>query len=150
MPLTSLPTTTRKCLLLVAFLPLWIPRGVPISSHHTQDELLCGGKPCSRQRLLPQYLDTIRPLIKKVFNLAALTSGFQTLLTVAHKQSPMIKIPSANTSISQDTAVADEVTVLTTKEKTPPSLDPADWLQWKSDFCDYRQISCSWLQTYSA
>jgi len=48
----------------------------------------------------PQYLDTIRPLIKKVLTLATLTSGFQTLLTVARKQSPMVKTPSATASTS--------------------------------------------------
>jgi len=76
----------------------------------------------------PQYLDTNRPLIKKALTLAALTSGFQTLLTVARKQSRMVKTPSATTSTSQDTAVADEVTVPTTRERTLPPLDPADWL----------------------
>jgi len=52
-PLTPLPTTTRKYSLPVAFLPLWIPRCVPVSSHRTQDELLCGERPCGRQRFLP-------------------------------------------------------------------------------------------------
>jgi len=68
----------------------------------------------------PQYLDTIRPVIKKALTLAALTSGFQTLLTVARRQSPMVKTPSATASTSQDTTVADEVTVPTTRERTPP------------------------------
>jgi len=33
----------------------------------------------------PQYLDTIRPVIKKAITLAALTLGFQTLLTAARQ-----------------------------------------------------------------
>jgi len=89
----------------------------------------------------PQYLDAIRPVIKKALTLAALTSRFQTLLTVARKQSPMVKTPSATPATSEDTAVADEMTVPTTREKTPPPLNPADWLQWKSGFCGYRQNS---------
>jgi len=36
----------------------------------------------------PQYLDAIRPVIKKALTLAALTWGFQTLLMAAHKLSP--------------------------------------------------------------
>jgi len=31
---------------------MWIPRRVPVFSHHTQDGLLCGGRPRSRRRLL--------------------------------------------------------------------------------------------------
>jgi len=74
----------------------------------------------------PQYLDTIRPLIKKALTLAALTPGFQTLLTVARKQSPMVKTPSTNPATPENTAVADEMTVPTTREKTLPTLDSAN------------------------
>ena len=99
---------------------MWIPRRVPIPSHRTQDELLCGGRPCSRGRLLPKYLDAIRPVIKKALTLAALTSGFQTLLTAARNQSPMVKTPSVTSATAEDTPADDRVTIPTTKEKTPP------------------------------
>jgi len=74
----------------------------------------------------PQYLDTIRPVIKKALTLAALKSGFQTILTVARKQSPMVKTLSVTVSIPQDTTVADEVTAPSTQETTPPPLDLAN------------------------
>jgi len=66
-----------------------------------------------------QYLDAIRPVIKKALTLAALTSGFQTLLTAARKQSPMIKTLSVTPVISKDTPADDGVMIPTTKEKTP-------------------------------
>jgi len=50
----------------------------------------------------PQYLDAIQPVIKKGLTLVALTSGFQTLLTAAGKQSPMVKTPSATPVTSED------------------------------------------------
>jgi len=39
----------------------------------------------------PQYIDTIRPVIKKATTLAALDVGFQMLLTISRQQSPMIR-----------------------------------------------------------
>jgi len=43
------------------------------------------------QDCFPQYIDTIRPVIKKATTLAALDLGFQMLLTTARQQSPMIR-----------------------------------------------------------
>jgi len=51
----------------------------------------------------PLYLEAIRPVIKKALALAALTSGFQTLLTVTRKQSPMVKTPSVTPVTAEDT-----------------------------------------------
>jgi len=70
----------------------------------------------------PQYLDAIRPVIKKALTLAALTSRFQTLLTAPRNRSPMVKTLSA-------TPADKGVTTPASNEKTPPPLDPADWLQ---------------------
>jgi len=47
-PLAPLTTTARECTLLVAILPLWIPRRVPLPGDRTQDELLCWGSSCNR------------------------------------------------------------------------------------------------------
>jgi len=60
----------------------------------------------------PQYLDAIRPVIKKALTLAALTSGFQTLLTATCKQSPMVKTPPATPVTSNDTPADDGATIL--------------------------------------
>jgi len=73
----------------------------------------------------PQYLDTIRPVIKKALTLAALTSGFQTLLTAACQQSPMVKTPPATPVAANDTPVEDGTTIIPTKEKTPPLSRPS-------------------------
>jgi len=73
----------------------------------------------------PQYLNTIRPVIKKALTLAALTSGFQTILTFARRQSPIVKIPSIPAPVSKDATVADEVVVSVTRETTPPPPEPS-------------------------
>jgi len=74
----------------------------------------------------PQYLDVIRPVIKQALTLAALTSGFQTLLTVTRNRSPMVKTPSATSATTEDTPVDDGVTTPANNEETPPPpLDPA-------------------------
>jgi len=73
----------------------------------------------------PQYLDVIRPVIKKALTLAALTSGFQALLTAARQQSPMVKIPPATPVTSNDTPADDGTTIISTKEKTPPPASPS-------------------------
>jgi len=42
-----------------------------------------------------QYLEAIRPIIKKALTWAALASGFYTLLTAARQKSPMVKSVAA-------------------------------------------------------
>jgi len=42
-----------------------------------------------------QYLEAIRPVIKKALTWAALSSGFYTLLTAARQKSPMVKNAAA-------------------------------------------------------
>jgi len=72
-----------------------------------------------------QYLDSIRPVIKKALTLAALTSGFQTLLTTARQQSPMVKTPPATPVTSNDTPADDGTTIIPMKEKTPLPPGPS-------------------------
>jgi len=69
----------------------------------------------------PQYLDAIRPVIKKAITIAALTSGFQTLLTTARQRSPMIKSPPATPVATDDKPTNDGTTTIPQKGKTPPS-----------------------------
>jgi len=73
----------------------------------------------------PQYLDAIRPVIKKALTLAALTSGFQTLLTATRDRSPMVKTPSATSATTEDTPADEGVTTPVNKEKTPPPNEPS-------------------------
>jgi len=73
----------------------------------------------------PQYLDTIRPVIKKAMTLAVLTSGFQMLLTTARQRSPMMKSPPP-TPVATDDSPADAGTTTTPiKEKTPSPPGPS-------------------------
>jgi len=75
--------------------------------------------------IFSQYLDTIRLVTKTALTLPALTSGFQTILTFAHWQSPMVTTSSLPAPISKDTAVVDEAVVPATKETTPPPAGPS-------------------------
>jgi len=68
----------------------------------------------------PQYLDAIRPVIKKALTLPALTSGFQTLLKAASQKSPMVKTLPSTPVTSNDTPADDGATISPTKEKTLP------------------------------
>jgi len=68
----------------------------------------------------PQYLDAIRPVIKKALTLAALTSGFQTLLTAARQKSPMVKTLPSTPVTSNDTPADDGATISPTKKTPPP------------------------------
>jgi len=73
----------------------------------------------------PQYLDAIRPVIKKAITIAALTSGFQTLLTAARQRSPMIKSPPATPVATDDKPTNDGTTIIPQKGKTPPPPGPS-------------------------
>jgi len=72
-----------------------------------------------------QYLDAIRPVIKKTIIIAALTSGFQTLLTTARQRSPMIKSPPATPVTTDDKPTNDGTTTIPQKKKTPPPPGPS-------------------------
>jgi len=72
-----------------------------------------------------QYLDTIRPVIKKAIIVAALTSGFQTLLTAARQRSLMIKSPPATPVATGDNSTDYGTTMIPTKETTPPPPGPS-------------------------
>jgi len=73
----------------------------------------------------PQYLDAIRQVIIKAITLAALTSGFQTLLMAARQKSPMVKTPSITPVTPNNTPEYSRVTTPPTKEKTPPPPGPS-------------------------
>jgi len=60
----------------------------------------------------PDYLNTIRPVLKRAINLAALDIGFQQLLINAPQRSPLIKDPP--------TVVADDATPPETEESKCP------------------------------
>jgi len=57
--------------------------------------------------------------------LAALTSGFQTLLRAAREQSLMVKTPPPTPVIPEDVPVDSGVTTTAAREKTPPPLEPS-------------------------
>jgi len=73
----------------------------------------------------PQYLDTLWPVIEKTLTLAALTSGFQTLLTAARQQSPMVTTLPATPVASNNTPIEDGMMMIPTKEKIPPPTGPS-------------------------
>jgi len=73
----------------------------------------------------PQYVDAIRPVIKKALSLAALDVGFQRLLFTARQQSPMIRSPPTAHSVTTDDEPNDETPPKPEKEESPPHLDPA-------------------------
>jgi len=73
----------------------------------------------------PEYLNTIRPLIKKVLTLAALMSGFKNHIDICPPA-----VPNGHDFIyfrprHIDTAVDDETVVSATRETTPPPAGPS-------------------------
>jgi len=73
----------------------------------------------------PQYLDATRPVIKKAITIAALTSGFQTLLTTARHKSLMIKSSPATPVTADDKPANDGTTTILQKGKTPSPPGPS-------------------------
>jgi len=86
-----------------------------------------------------QYLDAIRTVIKKAINIAALSSGFQTLLTDARRRSLMTQDPPATPAATDDTPANDGTATTPMKEKTPPPPGPS-WLATVEE-------RLTWLQT---
>jgi len=70
------------------------------------------------QDCFPQYIDTIRPVIKKAIILAALDVGFQMLHTTARQQFPLIRSPPPATT---DNATPPE----TGESERPPQPKPS-------------------------
>jgi len=66
----------------------------------------------------PEFVNTIRPVIKKAITLAALDVGFQQLLFTAHQQSPLIRSPP---TVTTDNATPPE----TEKSEPPPQPRPS-------------------------
>jgi len=66
----------------------------------------------------PEFLNTIRPVIKKAIILVALDVGFQQLLFTARQQSPLIRSPP---TVTTDNATPPE----TGKNDTPPQPRPS-------------------------
>jgi len=77
------------------------------------------------QDCFPQYVDTIRPVIKKAITLAALDAGFQMLLITARQRSPMIGNLPAATVTTDDEPADDKAPPRPEKEKTPPPPGPS-------------------------
>jgi len=73
----------------------------------------------------PQYVDAIRPVMKKAITLAALNSGFQMLLITAHQRSPMIRNLPATPVTTDGKPTSDEITPISQKEMTPPPPGPS-------------------------
>jgi len=73
----------------------------------------------------PQYVDAIRPVIKKAITVAASTSGFQALLTIARQRSTMIRSSPATPIATDDKPTNDGTTPMPKKEKTPPPPGPS-------------------------
>jgi len=73
----------------------------------------------------PQYVDAIRPVIKKAITLAALDVGFQMLLITARQRSPMIRRLPAATVTTDDEPANDKTPPRSEKEKTPPLPGPS-------------------------
>jgi len=70
----------------------------------------------------PQYVEAIKPVIKRALTLAALSTGFHTLLTAARQKSPMVKDTVTTLARPNDTLpdVGDHV-----KEETPTPAGPS-------------------------
>jgi len=73
----------------------------------------------------PQYVDAIRPVIKKAITLAALDSGFQMLLITARQRYPMIRSLPATPITTDVQPTSDETTPIPQKERTPPPPKPS-------------------------
>jgi len=73
----------------------------------------------------PQYVDAIRPVIKKAITLAALNSEFQMLLITACQRSPKIRSLPAAPVTTDHKSTSDETTPIPQKEKTPPPPGPS-------------------------
>jgi len=68
----------------------------------------------------PQYVDAIRPVIKKAITLAALDVGFLKLVFTARQQYPMIRSLPTASSVTKDDKPNDETPPKPEKEKSPP------------------------------
>jgi len=77
------------------------------------------------QDCFPQYIDTIRPVIKKAITRVALDAGFVTLLLTARQRSPMIRSLPAATVTTDDEPMADETPPRPEKRRTPPLPGPS-------------------------
>lgn len=73
----------------------------------------------------PEYLNTIRPLIKKALTLAALTSGFKKHIDICPPAVPNGHDSTYFRPVSKDTAVDDKTIVSATRETTPPPAGPS-------------------------
>jgi len=83
----------------------------------------------------PQYIEAIKPVIKRALTLTALSSGFHTLLMAARQKSPMVKDTATTLARPSNTPsdVRDHV------EEESPTPDPADWLRSKKDSCNCKR-----------
>jgi len=73
----------------------------------------------------PQYLGVIRTVVKKALTIAALSMGFQVLLTNARQQSSMTQDPAVASAATEDTRITDTTTTIPTTDETPPPPGPS-------------------------
>jgi len=69
--------------------------------------------------MYPEFLATIRPLVKKALTLAALTSGFQTVMKYARQQSPMVSDQPGPIPTLEEPAELEEEVAPTPRIATP-------------------------------
>jgi len=119
-PLTLLITTACRCTLSPTLLPCGFHDVYPYPVIVHKMDCFAGDGHVVDEDCFPQYLETIRSVIKKALTLAALTMGFQTLLTAARQQSPMVKTPPATPVTTNDTPADDGMRIISPKKKTPP------------------------------
>jgi len=75
----------------------------------------------------PQYIDAIRPVIKKAITLAALDSGFQRLLIAARQRSPMTRsLPAAPSPQMMNSRMTRHL-LDSRRKRLHPRLVPAGW-----------------------
>jgi len=90
----------------IALLPVWVSRRIPLPRRGTHDGSFCGRRPSSGRGQLHPVLRS-HQTNKKALTLAALSSGFYTLLTAARQKSPMVK--NAATTMPQPDSTPSEV-----------------------------------------
>jgi len=95
----------------------------PVEVHNT--DCFAGEDHIVDEDCFSQYLGAIRTVVKKAIIIAALSTGFKTLLTDARRQSPMTQDPPVTPAAAEVTPINDRTAIAHTKEKTPPLPGPS-------------------------
>jgi len=83
-----------------------------------------GENPVVNEDTFLEYLAIIRPSVIKALTLAALTSGFQTILKYACQQSPMVSNKPDPTPVPEQPEEAEGAVVSVPRTATPPPEKP--------------------------